>query len=220
MKIPMTTESQEKEILQPQAEQSADMQTKQKMAPEQEAKLKEMVEQLDKEGKQIIPLPFIPQEIKDKLTFSIGELKKLHDDISGKKEIIVATNQKIQVLAHNLAQSKKVTINEQELAMSSKSSEKYIELLDTILNEVKTEVDYYSQFTQEEHPEFIVVWKEEPPHGILFLMSKVKWIKKYIKTIRKDVHISFSRYSFGFDNQIKKLEQTQAFITHAQTHAH
>jgi len=112
----------------------------------------------------------------------------------------------------SLVTSGKVQIHQDEYKKSEESVTQYAGLLDNIMVEIDSEISYFGLFLGEELPGQVVAWMSEPDDFIAYIKEKVRFIKKYVKSIRKDLNISFSRYNFGFQAQIKRILQVEVYV--------
>ena len=61
-------------------------------------------------------------------------------------------------------------------------------------------------------PKKIRVLKTASDDGQTHLNTKIKSLKKYVKKVKKDLRISFSKYNFTLESQIKKLEYLENYF--------
>lgn len=142
----------------------------------------------------------------------LQSLSQLGDEVLLKRDEAVKQSQAIKAKVAQLVESGKVHINQDEYHKSEESVIQYAGLLENIVNEITGEIAFFGLFASDKSPKHVVVWKEDPEDFVEFIKAKVRFIKKYIKSIRKDLNISFSRYNFGFQAQIKRILQVEAYI--------
>ena len=139
-------------------------------------------------------------------------LSQLGDEVLLKRDEAVKQSQDIKAKVGLLVESGKVHINQDEYHKSEESVIQYAGLLENIVNEITGEIAFFGLFATNSAPKHVVVWNEDPDNFLEFIKVKVRFIKKYVKSIRKDLNISFSRYNFGFQAQIKRILQVEAYI--------
>lgn len=142
----------------------------------------------------------------------LQSLSHLGDEVLLKRDEAVKQSQAIKAKVGLLVESGKVHINQDEYHKSEESVIQYAGLLENIVNEITGEIAFFGLFVSDKAPRHVVVWNEDPDDFIEFIKAKVRFIKKYVKSIRKDLNISFSRYNFGFQAQIKRILQVEAYI--------
>ncbi|MBL4588262.1 hypothetical protein JKY79_02875, partial [Candidatus Babeliales bacterium] len=45
---------------------------------------------------------------------------------------------------------------------------------------------------------------------------KIQQVKRHIKTVKKDLRVSFSRYLYGFDAQMKQVERIELSMRYSK----
>ena len=113
-----------------------------------------------------------------------------------------------------MSESKKVRIDKAEFERSEKSAHSYTQLLDGIINELSGEIAYYNVFISDDAPpiEKIPVPIQAPDKIEDYLELQMNGVKRYLKNVKRDIAISFSRYTFGFDEQLKHLTYVESYI--------
>lgn len=158
-------------------------------------------------------IPVVPlgsdQSLISEILFSLSQLG---DEVLLKRDEAVKQSQDIKAKVSALVESGKVHINQDEYQKSEESVIQYAGLLENIVNEITGEIAFFGLFSTDNAPKHVVVWNEDPDDFLEFIKAKVRFIKKYVKSIRKDLNISFSRYNFGFQAQIKRILQVEAYI--------
>ena len=166
-----------------------------------------------KTQKYILLTPITP-EFKSKLTHSIQALLQLRQDILAKKDLLTNKRHQIKEKITSLSETKKVRLDKNEFEKTEKSANDFIKLLDSIINELNNEIGYYYIFASDEKPPFekIVAPINAPDKLEDYLAAQINGIKQYLKNVKRDISVSFSRYSFGCDEQIKHLSFVESYI--------
>ncbi len=176
-------------------------------------KLEEVIKKLDSVGQELIPVPKpLTQEITAKIELIVKELTTLEKEILSKKEYVTEQVNIINKKIDNLIKTKKIKLNAKEREQSEKNIQHYIKLLDGVAKEIKQEMSYFSQFLSDKPPTQIVAPKVAQNNFGTYLQEKVRWANRYAKNIKKNIAISFSRYKFSFEEQLKKLDYMQNYL--------
>ncbi len=172
----------------------------------------QFLDNLSKANKKIIkvtPLEVVEQRLVEDVLLCLSELK---NEVLQKRDEAMRQSKFIKDKVESLVTSGKVQIHQDEYKKSEESVIQYAGLLDNIVHEIESEINYFSLFISEELPGQVVAWATEPDDFAFYIREKVRFIKKYAKSIRKDLNISFSRYNFGFQAQIKRILQVEAYV--------
>ena len=143
---------------------------------------------------------------------SLEQLVLLKKELIEKKDAANEISLNIKNKINNLSKNSAVQINQKELVGADKSVKEYLDLLQNVANEVETELTKYSMLLPDKSPEEVTVWKTEPDDFEQYIQGLTKIIKKYAKNVRKDIAISFSRYCFGFEEQLKRISYIEAYL--------
>jgi|GEM_PF-1945150 hypothetical protein len=176
----------------------------------------ELSKKLDKENKKFIKFPELTTELKSKIEHVSKELTTLKKETAEKKEVISNQMNLVDKKINQLVKDKKIKINGKERKQSEDNIKHYIMLLKGVIQEIEHELSYFSQFSAKDKPSLVVVHKDAPENFGLYIEEKVKWSKRYTKNIRKSTTVSFSRYKFSFEEQLKKLNYMQNFLSPEQ----
>lgn len=172
------------------------------------------IEEIDPKTQKYLYIKPVEQNFKVKLKKTIDDLVAIRLDIFNKKVEIVTKQNLIKEKITFLSESKKVRIDKAEIERSEKSAHSYTQLLDGIINELSGEIAYYNVFLSDEKPpvDKIVVPLQAPDKIEDYLELQMNGVKRYLKNVKRDIAISFSRYTFGFDEQLKHLTYVESFI--------
>lgn len=172
----------------------------------------QFLENLAKANKKIIQVKALESVDKHLIEEVLVCLAELKNEVLHKRDEAMRQSVFIKEKVGSLVTSSKVQIHQDEYKKSEESVTQYAGLLDNIVAEIDSEINYFGLFIGEELPGQVVAWAPEPDDFITYIREKVRFIKKYVKSIRKDLNISFSRYNFGFQAQIKRILQVEAYI--------
>ena len=178
----------------------------------QAVSLEEFIAKLDKSGRKALLFEGVLEQSFKQLSLRMQDLMTLKNEVEKKKTKIEQQGKDIQKKALQLITSSSITIDEAELKKSEKSISAYLSLLDNILGEIDRELSYFVQFFSDPAPKVIVALKNEPNTANEFLVYKTKGLGKYIRSIRKDLRVSFSRYTYIFNEQMQKLAYAEHMV--------
>lgn len=181
-------------------------------AGEKRESLDDLVARLDAESKKIIEIGQIQPHVQDEIEKMVMLLAELKAEVFDKKSEAISQSEIIKDKVNALVQSGKVQIDQGEYERSAASVLQYAALLDSITAEVDMELAFFGLFFSDKQPQKMVVWKDEPNDFAGFVGAKSRYIKKYVKNIRKDLNVSFSRYVYGFRAQNERILQVEAYI--------
>lgn len=194
--------------------------SKQEELEKKKKEFEALVRKLDAQNKKLIPSNDLPISLQDELVQGIDRLTDLRVEVTEKQKALLGQNKKIKDQIEEIAKAKKIAIKADKFAESEKSIEQYVTLLKNIEAEVEHEIAYLQRLHALKEPTFIVVHKYDPFLYEEYIASKVLSVKRYIKTVRKNLDVSFSRYTFGLENQIKSLQYLQLSLgENAHDHA-
>lgn len=180
----------------------------QNMTPEQQEEFLKTI------TKEVILEPLAPA-LRASFIAALEEMLDLHKEIAEKMQSATHQNQTIKDRITALAEAKQVTINQDHYSHFDQSITTYVQLLGDIGNEIGREIASLARYADLTEPTTIRLLKTEPiSSGVVFITEKTKWMKRHVKTVRKDLLVSFSRYRFGFESQIKQVEALEHMLQH------
>jgi hypothetical protein len=145
----------------------------------------------------------------------ISTFDVLRREILEKKRIVSEKNVNVKQKIENLVSLNKVNIDSNEYNRFKNSILQYCALLENVLGEISKEIDHLNLLLSAEVGENIEI--EESYSSIdsfdAYVDAKIKINKKFIKTVSRDLTISFSRYNFGFDNQLRRISEIEAYVS-------
>ena len=160
----------------------------------------------------MIPFIGMSNDLESKFKRSLEQLNELKIEIKEKQKAILEKNQNLLDKAHRIIAINDSIIDRKDLEQSKQSISQYNDLLENVIKEISAEIEHFSQYASQDKPTLIIAWQNEPDTASEFFASKIKWIRKYIKSVRKNLMVSFSRYNFGFENQSKRLSYAEHLI--------
>jgi hypothetical protein len=180
----------------------------------EKSSIEKKIEEIDPKTQKYLYIKPVGQDFKIRLKKIIEELVLMRLDIFNKKVEIVTKQTVIKEKIAILAESKKVRIDKAEFERSEKSAHSYTHLLDGIINELSGEIAYYNVFVSDDAPPIdkIPVPLQAPDRIEDYLEVQMNGIKRYLKNVKRDIAISFSRYTYGFDEQLKHLTYVESYI--------
>lgn len=176
--------------------------------------LKEILQKTNNELLKVTP---ISPELHHEFKYVVQAIDNLVNNIQLKKVAIVEKVEEIKVKVQALVASELVKIDEREYQKSEESVAQYAQLLDGICQELVTEKNLCEHFVGDTLPEVVVIGKGTASSFIDVARYKIKAVKHHLKTIERDLSISYSRYSFGFDSQLKRIAYVQSALKKYQT---
>ena len=177
-----------------------------------EEALANVAKQLDEQGLKLMPVGEVPLSFKEDSKGVMRDFESLKNEVLKKKVLAREKSLLIKSKVDYLLESGKVNVDKTEYEKSEVSVEKYTELLTHIVGEIDHETAYFQQFIAEEQPQNIVVPKDFEGDFQVFFKKKVKHARKYAKNIRKDLNVSYSRYCFGFDAQLRRISFIESYL--------
>lgn len=182
----------------------------QKELAQKEQETRELLEKLAREGKKVIPFHPPHQDLTAKnLADAHKRLTELREKISKVKNDIILQDAEIRTRLERLRETKVFNIDT-NFQNSAESIQKYTGLLSRIEEEVVFEDERISSYINLDKATFITVLINEPNDFESYIAGRISYIKKQVKKIEKDIHVSFSRYQFSFENQIKRIQYLES----------
>lgn len=143
--------------------------------------------------------------LKAGLAYAVELLHGLKQEIENKKLGALEKRQLIREKVTALCDSGKVNVDQSEFDKSDESVHEFVGLLDRMVEEVDTDYQFYKTLLSDTPPATILVFKVE--HGTFekVVQDRIEMIKRYVKTAKRDLAVSYSRYCFGFEAQIRQI---------------
>ena len=153
----------------------------------------------------IIAVGLISSEIKKNFSSVVLLIDKLIDQINQKRDGVVSQINEIKKRVDGLMSSGLVQIDENEYKKSEESVKQYTMLLDGICQELAQEKLLLEKFIGDKHPEGVIVGEDTTESFADAAAAKIKAVKHHLKTIDRDLGVSYSRYHFGFESQLRRI---------------
>ncbi|MCB9493204.1 MAG: hypothetical protein H6679_02935 [Epsilonproteobacteria bacterium] len=176
----------------------------------------EVVENKDSD----IPLKpiVLPDDVRSKVEGILKALEILKVDIEKKKETAQLSGDLLNTKVERLVESGQLKIDDKEVKRSVESVTKYVALLDRLIQEILGEQQYF-MFLLSSPPAKEFESSEQENHFYSLVEVKIKQVRSYMRRIKKDLDVSYSRYSHGFDMQMKQMSYLEHVVTMRAAHA-
>lgn len=158
----------------------------------------------------------VSDDLKAKFRVACKDLEDLKKEMEEKKTLFIEKSGKIKGKVESLKSRGIIKVDEAVTKKSEQDFEKYKQMLDHFVGEVDYELEFCKGIVSDTPPEFIRIAKGAVEDVDFQLNAKVTKLKKYVKTVRKDLRIGFSRYNFEFDEQMRRLEYLEAYVQKVQ----
>lgn len=99
---------------------------------------------------------------------------------------------------------------------SNESIKHYVSLLQEIMGEIDKEASIIEEYRSLHEETFLALEEGSFKDFDSFVREKVNDVKRQIKRIEKDVHVSFSRYKFSYDNHRKRLDYLENVVRYGK----
>jgi hypothetical protein len=144
-------------------------------------------------------------ELKLQLARAVQSLQDLKEEIASKKGGALEKRQLIREKVTALCDSGKVNVDQSEFDKSDVSVHEFVGLLERMIEEVDADYQFYKLLVSEAPPATMLVFKVE--HGTFeeVVAQRIEMIKRYVKTAKRDLAVSYSRYCYGFEAQIRQI---------------
>lgn len=186
-------------------------------APElSEEEYRALVAQEVERHKKMIICSELSPDLAKRLSQTIVLLKELESDAQDKQEQALDKNNSIKAVVQELMKAGFIQVNEQEFNRSEESVQEYVRLLDDVKKEINEEMARIMAMQSIEIGKEFTVWKTAPDSYSEYVEQVIKRVKHYIKSVKRDLNVSYSRYCFGFDAQMKRIESIQRYLERAQ----
>lgn len=179
-------------------------------------KAKSAEESIDSTKEKILPFVEINDELKLRLKESVYSLLLLKEEVDFRTKFILERIAAIKDKANNLAVTYKFKLDGKEHERAEESVNQYAKLLEGISKEVERELvlSYMLLNEGEKKLEKLVAPINGPASFEEYVSDRIKWTKKFVKDLNKNLSVSYSRYLFGFEDQERQLEVLEANLKH------
>jgi hypothetical protein len=148
----------------------------------------------------------VPVATQQSLAIVLGNLKSLKDEIEQKIAAALTRAQNIESVMEKIMTISPSVIDERKKNALTESVATYTQLLNGIVLEIDVEIADFSPYAHAGHPTVISVpEKNSQIDSSIYLEGSVRFLRSQVKSIRKYLMVSYSRYMYGFELQEKKL---------------
>jgi len=176
--------------------------------------IQEIIQQLAAQGRKLIQFtPPLSDFAKKTLTDAKNKLESLNSRIVEIQQEVSAQNETIKDRVKPLKESGMLNI-QADFGSADESIQQYSSLLAQIVQEINKEHAIISDYEKIEKETLIPVSLSEPDSFDGYIKNKTNNIKKQARKIEKDLHVSFSRYQFSFENHIKRIQNLETFVAY------
>jgi len=184
---------------------------------ENKMSVQEVTERLATAGQKLLLFtPPTSQNSSNMLLYTVTLLKNLEEKIALIHSSVRTQHENLAKRIKKLEPEKEIRINI-DLNQSQKSITKYTHLLDRILEEISHEKKTLQNYISLKQPTYLTVLIQDPDTFDAYVRTKTNRVKRQVKKIEKDLHISFSRYQFSFENHTKRLNQVESYLALSKT---
>jgi hypothetical protein len=181
------------------------------LTDEQKVRVQELYDQYFKK----VPVETITDAVRQQIEEIIALVNSLKAEIQFKRSGALEKKVLMQEKLASLKQAGKFKINENEFEKFYHGVDEYIKLLDTMLQEVDRDLAFYQSYMSPTPPEFITVERAAPDSFEQVLALRFKMVRKNVKNAKHDLAISYSRYSFGFESQMRQILYVESVVQHS-----
>lgn len=186
------------------------------MQKKDDQKQQEAIKDFFEKNTHEIELKSISDDLKSRIQRIFTDLNELNTEVDSVKNKFNEKTAELKDRLVGLAKSGKITIDKEEQEKNDKQLAVYEKFLNGVDQEVKSEISFLNDLLSENPPKTLRVFKGGSDDSNLVLENKIKTIKQYVKKMRKDLRISFSKYDFGLSNQIKNLIYLEAHLRNSK----
>lgn len=183
---------------------------------DQVAEFEKVAAQLAAEGKKLIAYLPLTDRLANSLFLGLEELVALKQELAQKAQAATERNTIIKNRLDYLIEEKKMRLNTAHYEAFNESITTYVDLLAKITEEVEGEVLNCARYVSQTPPQFVIVMADESDNFHDHITTKIKWIKRHVKNIKKDLSISFSRYEVSFSHQNRQLDMLDVLSKQAR----
>ncbi len=176
--------------------------------------IQEVIQQLAAQGRKLIQFtPPLSNYAQKSLHEAKTKLEALNARIIEIQKEVSQQNETIKERVQPLKDSNMLNI-QADFGSADESIQQYSTLLAQIVQEVNKEHAIVSDYEKLEKETLLPVSMSEADFFDGYIKNKVNKIKKQAKKIEKDLHVSFSRYQFSFENHMKRIQNLEAFVAY------
>jgi hypothetical protein len=173
-----------------------------------EASLKEFIEKYTKNISVESALP----KVKGDVEWVAKELLKLREEVVEKKKTFLEQQHQLNKKIEDLSKTGKLKIDTTEQKKTQDGFKQYENLLDDMIAETEKELSFCASLLAPEPPKTVKVLKTDFDDAEKFLSAKIRELKKFVKSVSKNLRVSYSRYNFGLESQLRRLEYLEVYM--------
>ncbi len=178
--------------------------------------LDELRDKLTMAGKKIVTSQELGVPTRLQLEQAIERLVQLRKEITEKVAEVESQGAQIREKIDALASSQTINVDQTEVDEAEKGVSTYTELLNNIARDVEGEVAHLKQFLTDDEKRIIIADMSEPDTMDALVGTKIKHAKKYVRSVTRDLRISFSRYHYSFKAQMQRLNYVESLAKFKQ----
>lgn len=139
------------------------------------------------------------------LHIAISKLAAVKQDLEHRMVETVTKNESIKKRLEALEASGVIQIDHEQSKQFEQSIKTYLGLLYNITLELNEEINFFNPFFAQPRPAMVQVPEVITVDAQAFVRMSAEGMRRHAKTVSKGMLVSYSRYGFSLDSQIKQL---------------
>ena len=180
------------------------MEHKEDKAPELQEKTSEVTPQEPIKLKMIDYTKVSDQGVAD-LHEAISRLLKVKEELEIRMIEAVTKNEDIKKRLEVLEAAGVIQIDHEQSKHFEQSIKTYLGLLYNITLELQEEINFFNPFFAQPRPKTVQVPESVQVDAAAFIRMSAEGMRRHAKTVSKGMLVSYSRYGFSLDSQLKQL---------------
>jgi len=180
--------------------------------PEQEQERQEKLKQFYAQYFKDIPFGSLTEHVKQLLDGILFLIESLKTEINLKRSGVLEKKSLMQEKLASLKTSSKINVNDAEFDKFHKSIDEYVRLLDSMMQEVERDLAFYQSYLSPNPPAHISVERSAPDAFDAILGERIKMVRKNVKNAKRDLAVSYSRYCYGFEAQMRQIVYVESLL--------
>lgn len=181
------------------------------LTPQQQENRDKIQQAIDKYSKSIA-VTDLPESLKAPYVHVIQLLGAFKGEISAVKTGALDRKEQVKSKIDALCATGKISYKDFDFSRTEESVGKFIQLLDKMLSEVAQDEQYHASLVASTRPATITILSVQEESFETFVTREIARLRRYVKNARRDLAISYSRFCFGFDEQIKQLAYIESIL--------
>lgn len=137
---------------------------------------------------------------------AFSEVLNLLQEIEGKRASLTDVNAVLKAKLDALKALNKIVINQEVFDSNEDSIGRYLKLVDELIQEVRAEVELIAMMIQCKKIYMTeAAMSAYAQDKLSIIKNKIKNSRRYVKSVRRDINVSYSRYSHGLSAQMKQI---------------